>query len=124
MSHSVRLFSISLAALAVVRSATASVSQPVIAFPAESEGRVDGRERLRIGSSRGAVLLILGDPDARLDEDHWIFWRFRAHPGSANPQRFDALVLSFAGDLVSGMKLADAQSLRRFLSQPRLPLGE
>lgn len=96
-----------------------------MAFPAEQEAPGTKRpERVRIGSSRGAVLLILGAPDVRAGDAWWVFWDFRVRPAAANPQRFDALVLTFSGDVVSGMKLVDGRAVRRFLSQPLPAAGQ
>ena len=120
MQHHRLFLGLVLAASAMARSSTASEARPIVAVSAEQAERIVNGERIRVGTSRGAVLLLLGDPDAWVSEDCWIFWNFRACPTEANPRGFDALVISFAGDAVSGIKLADTRVIRRFLAQQKM----
>jgi hypothetical protein len=97
--------------------AAAPAASPVVACAIDSDDVIGDVARLRVGSSRDDVLVLLGEPDLRAGDGWWVYWNFRARPAEANPRGFGALVLGFSGDSVSGMKLADAREIRRCIER-------
>ena len=73
---------------------------------------------LKSGSSSLTVRTVLGSPNAILGPDLWIYWSF----GSPNPNRdpeFDTLVVAFADDCVTAMKVTDGRVVRQLLALAR-----
>jgi len=69
-----------------------------------------------IGSSRRSVADLLGDPAVRVGDGFWVYWDCRVDPARANPRGCDALVVTFQGDIVVGLKVSDSAAIRGALA--------
>jgi hypothetical protein len=97
--------------------ARASDSAPVVAYSATQTGPGLLSESIRRGTSRNEVLAKVGSPGSRLSTDVWVYWNYRCNDATANRLGYDALILTFANDRVTDMKIVNAQTLAAALNR-------
>jgi hypothetical protein len=68
---------------------------------------------------RDDVILRLGQPDEAVSKSIWVYWNFRAK-GRLPDERLDALVVFFANDRVSWLRLTERNSTIALLQQLRV----
>jgi hypothetical protein len=101
----------------IVRAETAAAVTPVT--------RVVLSEKVFVecGMARARVETMFGAPSTRLSADVWIYWKFRPTIPVASAQQ-DTLVVIFAGERVSSLKLVRRETVLMFLAARRAHAGE
>lgn len=67
---------------------------------------------VRRGDSRASVLSLCGRPDFAIGDDHWIYWDIHTPDKAAHVGGFDTMVMTFAENRVSNMRLVNGEALR------------
>ena len=78
--------------------------------------RFDDTVYIERGMDRTTVREMLGPASAKLGVDVWVFWDFRAHRNRQS-EKYDALVVQFANDKVSLIRLTESRAVRTLLAQ-------
>lgn len=79
------------------------------------------------GMDKPGVLRVLGSPGERVNANLWVYWQYYSPEKAAEiAAGHDTLVVAFADDKVSEMKLVNGALLRKHLSgkRQRAPLNE
>lgn len=82
--------------------------------------------RIQRGDSRQTAFSICGRPDFAIGDSLWIYWNSYSPDKAARTGGFDTLVVMFAEERISDMRLVNGAALRRHLaaSMPGLRLAE
>lgn len=89
---------------------------PTIAYnvgqPKPSNPPMDLTQR---GVSRAFVIERIGPPATQLSENIWVYWNYTATDESARRRGWNTLIVTFAGDQVSDLKLMKGDEIRNLL---------
>ena len=91
-------------------------TEPIVGHVAKAPGVNRAPGSVAIGSSRRTVADLLGDPAVRVGDEFWVYWDCRVSPERVNPEGFDALVVTFRGDAVVGLKVSDEARIQNALA--------
>jgi hypothetical protein len=119
MHHPYLLFFVATFAVSPICQA-ASESAPRIAYAATQPGPSGPlSEAVHFGSFRADVIAKIGLPGTQLSPDVWVYWnKYRCDEPSAARLGCDTLIVVFANDRVTHMKLVNAQTLTAELTRP------
>lgn len=96
-----------LAAPAIVE---AAADDAVVIYPA-AQGRAETANGfIRLGYQRQTVLLVLGEPSHKLNDNLWVYRGFRCDAPSA--RGFDTLVLQFENNRFTAFKFVNERTLK------------
>jgi outer membrane protein assembly factor BamE (lipoprotein component of BamABCDE complex) len=100
--------------------ALAAVS-PVFAQPTTDENvatilSAESDVSVARGMSREAVTLMLGVPSETVGSNVWVYWNFRGK-GAPQAANFDTLVLVFAGDRLTTLRLCESKPMRELIAK-------
>lgn len=114
MKTSILIVSLALSVLVVSASGAPSTT-PALALPVS---RVS--DQIESGMPRIAVTVRLGQPSQRLSENVWAYRGFRVRNGSSGQEACDTLVVTFADDLVSDLRLVNRPAEVAIAAQVKL----
>jgi hypothetical protein len=118
-SHTLRLLALAVAlAPCALPAARAESKNPVVGFVSYSSSfEAFFNPRLLRGAKVSEVLLTLGEPDARVLPDLWVYWNCQTNRDDLNARGLDTLVVAFAEGRVNALKIVPHASLEPYLAR-------
>jgi outer membrane protein assembly factor BamE (lipoprotein component of BamABCDE complex) len=116
---SVLVLAAALSATALVPLSAASKNVPAIAYPVNIVRVGLDDNQIKVGSTRDAVRRLMGNPHQRPTPDVWLYWNYRSDADRPNQQGCGTLIVTFSGDKVSDLKLANRRAVGLITSSAR-----
>lgn len=80
----------------------------------DDDGPLHEPRHVRFGMTPADVRAAMhGKPDVQLTPDLWVYWHF--HSGMVSAEKFDTLIVSFAGGRVTQYRLVERKAVRALL---------